>query len=121
MYKMMDEYLDNYFGADDISEIDTLVLADEEILTARYLDKDRRAVRVEGKAKAKRRNKRLYNPNDVINWGSSAWYNEFRGITPVFHGEDEPVAFIKKSHKNTEKAVFNAEFMMRISSTIKSA
>lgn len=90
-----------------IFEVDALVSADEKILADRYNAKDRRAVRVEDEKKAKKYNERLYNPADVIKWGEKAEFNVERGITPVFHGEDEPVAFIKKSTKNLTKQTMN--------------
>lgn len=90
-----------------ISEVDALVFADEEILSGHLAAKDRRAARFEQKKDQKKRNKRLYDPSDVTHWAKKAEFNEFRGITPVFHGEDEPVAFIKKSRKNGTKQLFN--------------
>ncbi len=108
MCKMMDKALNNVFGMENtISEIDSLVLADEEILVNHNAAKDRRAVRIEQKKKEKERNKRLYNPYDVVNWGRKAAYNSFRGVCPVFHGENEPVTFIKKSRKNETKHILN--------------
>ena len=90
-----------------ISEVDALVFADEEILNGHLAAKDRRAARFEQKKDQKKRNKRLYDPSNVTHWGKKAAYNVFRGITPVFHGEDEPVAFIKKSRKNGTKQLLD--------------
>ena len=101
MSKMMDQALNNVFGEEStMSYVDALVTEDEEIIADHIKAKNRRAVRVEYKKNAKIRNKRTYDPSNVRHWSTKAAYNEFRGITPVFHGQDEPVAFIKKSHKN---------------------
>lgn len=90
-----------------ISEVDALVFADEEILSGHLAAKDRRAARFERNKDQKKRNKRLYDPSNVTHWSKKAEYNVFRGITPVFHGEDEPVAFIKKSRKNGTKQLLD--------------
>lgn len=108
MCKMMDKALDNVFGMENtISEIDSLVLDDEEIIYNHNAAKDRRAARFERNKDQKGRNKRLYDPSNVSHWGKKAAYNEYRGITPVFHGENEPVAFIKKNRKNGTKQTMN--------------
>lgn len=100
--KMMDQALVNMFGEENTTTnlIDALVAEDEAMIADCIKAKNRRAVRVESKKNVKIRNKRTYDPSDVHHWGKKAVFNEFRGITPIFHGSNEPVAFVKKSRKN---------------------
>ena len=108
MSKIMDQALVNVFGEENTtSYIDALVAEDEVMISDRIKAKNRRAVRVEDKKNTKIRNKRTYDPSDVRHWSKKAVYNEYRSITPVFHGQDEPVAFIKKSRKNVTAQTFN--------------
>ena len=90
-----------------VSEVDAMVFADDALLVEAYDRKDRRAVRIDRNKNQNERNKRLYDPSNVTNWSKKAAYNEFRGICPVFHDEDEPVAFIKKSRKNGTKQMMD--------------
>ena len=64
-----------------------------------FSSRTKRGRRHDGKKNAKKHNKRIYEPEEIARyaWSDKAWLNEYRGITPVFHGKDEPVAFIRKS------------------------
>ena len=92
-----------------VSEVDALVFADDALLVEDLSRKDSRAIRLQKTKNKKLRLEKLYNPSSVIRYAHRASYDrdDAIGVVPVFHGKDDPVAFIKKGKKNVTKQTLN--------------
>ena len=106
--------MDKYFEAENVvSEIDLLVEADENLLVVDATKKMTRADRYRKTSKAKNRRKALYSRyGEVSNYAHRNWYDHdpMVNVSPVFAGNDEPVAYIKKGKKPSwEKAMKKVE------------